>query len=230
MLPCRVSVRKSFGSYTPRTHSKAPSMMHEELGSISRLLALAQDGNVNAVNQLVGRFFEKISLQASQRLANAGMQGKAVGADDIAQSVLFDVMERIKEGQYPDLRDRNGLWALLLRVTHSRIIDQVRRENRQKRGGGKVQGEAHCASDHDSTRRSLDDFAAIEPSPETVDGLCTLLEELVDRLDPDVRQTILLRLQAYSLKEIAEQCGCSVSTVELRIRQFQKLLKDNLEE
>ena len=44
-------------------------------------------------------------------------------------------------GRFPQLRDRNNLWGLLVLITARKAVNLAKHERRQKRGGGRAAAE-----------------------------------------------------------------------------------------
>src|SRR5262245_35181945 len=53
--------------------------------------------------------------------------------DDIANSAFNAVIVRSREGRFPNLDDREALWALLARITVRKAINEIKSATRQKR-------------------------------------------------------------------------------------------------
>ncbi len=60
----------------------------------------------------------------------------------MALSAFHSFCDRAGRGQFPQLADRDDLWRLLATITTRKVIDTVRHQTRQKRGGGRVLGES----------------------------------------------------------------------------------------
>ncbi len=55
--------------------------------------------------------------------------------EDAALSAFDSFCRRAEQGQFPDLKDRDGLWALLVILTARKAADLVKHHTREKRGG-----------------------------------------------------------------------------------------------
>jgi hypothetical protein len=137
---------------------------------------------------------------ALARKTLAGRPQRVADADDAAQSAFALFCLRVKAGEY-DVGNRTDLWNLLGVITANKARMQARREEAEKRGGGRVVGE-HVLTRHDRSALSLDEMAAISSSD--FDLHC---EELLSQLEPELREFAILRLLGYRNREIAEMHG-----------------------
>jgi DNA-directed RNA polymerase specialized sigma24 family protein len=136
--------------------------------------------------------------------------------EDVAQSVFKSLCLGAEQGKYPQLSDRDNLWAILVAITTNKARDLIRREHRLKRGSGRVLDELALASSDEPLAR-IEDLIGREPTPEFVVQMAEQCELLLSRLDASRRRTAELKLQGFTDKEIAEQMGCGLRTVERRL-------------
>ena len=140
---------------------------------------------------------------------------------------------RAKEGKFKELHDRNDLWRLLVKITRNKRVDLIRRSPKEpgesKLGRRASPDEPLAGPDAREDDRSpfpFDPSTMVELSEgdalaEFVDRLGLASQELLDKLeDKKLRQVALLRMQGYTLKEIAEEIGCVISTVEFKLRRI----------
>jgi DNA-directed RNA polymerase specialized sigma24 family protein len=129
-----------------------------------------------------------------------------------------------QKGRFPNLADRHDLWRLLLRMTARKVVDLKRREGRKRRGGGRVKGEsvlggAGSAEEHGGLAEIIGDG----PTPEFAAMMVEECQRLLDRLDDaDLEALAVAKMEGYTNEEIAERLGCSVRTVERRLRLIRK--------
>ncbi len=122
---------------------------------------------------------------------------RVVDEEDIALSALDRICRALEQGRYPDLADRHGLWRLLLQITARRVADQARYERRQRRGSGRVHGETEGGDPPRLCSRSLDEAA-----------------DAIAKMDGSANH------------EIAAEMGCSVRTVERRLKLIRDIWRD----
>jgi DNA-directed RNA polymerase specialized sigma24 family protein len=106
-------------------------------GSVSDWLAQLAQGDREAVAQLWRRYYPQLVRLALHRLQ--GAPALRDQAEDVALSAFDSFCRGAEQGRFPDLFDRDDLWRLLVVITARKAATLVRREHRQKRGGGRVQ-------------------------------------------------------------------------------------------
>ena len=141
----------------------------------------------------------------------AGRPQRVADADDAAQSAFASFCQRVRGGEI-HVNDRSDLWNLLGVMTVRKARRQVRRELAEKRGGGDVVGEEALRRE-DGSPLPLDESVAAASAAE-FDVHC---EELLNMLEPDLREFAVLRLLGYRNREIAEMHGCTERKVERKL-------------
>jgi RNA polymerase sigma factor (sigma-70 family) len=180
----------------------------DECGSITQFFGQLRTGNPTAAEALWERYFPR--LLGLARKALTGRPQRVADADDAVQSAFASFCLRVRAGEY-DINDRNDLWGLLGVITVNKARMQARREDAQKRGGGRVVGE-DALTRSDGSPLPLDENAAL-PSGD-FDIHC---EELLEQLEPELRQFALLRLLGYRNREIAQMHDCTERKVERKL-------------
>jgi DNA-directed RNA polymerase specialized sigma24 family protein len=146
-------------------------------------------------------------------LARAMLRGAPRRADEEGSMALsaFDCFCcGAEQDRCPQLADRDSLWRLLVIITARKAARQVRDEGRRKRGGG-----ASPVADAEAVLRQA--FSR-EPSPEFAAGVAEECRRLLDRLgDRDLQAVALLRLEGYSVAEVAEKLGCAPRAVKRKL-------------
>src|SRR5690349_7255329 len=111
-------------------------------GSVTLFFGQLRAGDPAAAEALWERFFPRLVGLARRTLA--GRPQRAADADDAAQSAFASFCMRVRAGEYA-VADRADLWHLLAAITANKARGQARREAAEKRGGGRVAGEAALA-------------------------------------------------------------------------------------
>jgi DNA-directed RNA polymerase specialized sigma24 family protein len=190
-------------------------------GSITRCITLLRQGEDAAAQVIWERYFPQLVRLARSQLARVSSCTK--DEEDIALSALDRFCRAVNQGRYPQLADRHGLWRLLLQITSRRLHDQRRYERRQRRGGGHVYRASDVAEGADRETHDLDDFADDAPTPEFAALMAEQCGRLLSRLDdPQLQALATAKLDGTSNSDLATQLGCSVRTVERRL----KLIRD----
>jgi RNA polymerase sigma factor (sigma-70 family) len=194
-------------------------------GSVTTWVEQLRGGNRAAAQDLWERYFTRLVGLARQKLQ--GLPRRAADEEDVALSAFDSFCRGVERNCFPSLDDRDDLWALLVVITARKAIDLRDRENRQKRGGGKVAGESAL----DALLGSEDGGAGIsqvvgaEPTPELAAQLAEEFQRLLARLaGDDLRAVAVWKLEGYTNAEIAARLGCAEVTVERRLRLIRCLL------
>ena len=182
-------------------------------GSITRWIHDLRTGDSVAAVQLGCEYFARMVALARQRLA---VTGRTADDEDAALSAFKSFCLGARAGRFPQLRDRDNLWPLLIALTVHKCVDYVRRETRLKRGG--------------TTSPVAVEFETVmsqEPTPEMLaeinERLTLLLEQLDATGDPVLRKVALWRLEGDTAAEIAGRLGCAKRTIERKIQVIEQV-------
>jgi RNA polymerase sigma factor (sigma-70 family) len=194
----------------PQNSSLPESDRPEATGSVTMLYQQLSAGDAAAASQLWRRYFPRIAGVA--RGAISGRAQRVADADDAAQSAFIAFWQQAQRGDFDADLDREGLWSLLATITVRKARRAARREQAQKRGGGKVLGEAELPAGVEGPMR-LDQLLS-QISTQEFD---LITEELLLALNPELREIAVLRLLGHSNKEIAEQLGCTQRKIQRKL-------------
>jgi DNA-directed RNA polymerase specialized sigma24 family protein len=146
--------------------------------------------------------------------------------EDVALSAFDSLCRGIEQGRFPDLKDRHGLWALLVLITARKAADLANYQRRRRRGGGPVRGDS--APEPPGDEGGADGFAGLEADDPTPGVAALLAEEvrvLLDRMGSDeLRAIAVWKLEGYTNAEIAARLGCAAVSVERRLRLIRTIL------
>src|SRR6516225_4547703 len=140
-------------------------------GSVTVWIGELKEGDHAAAQALWERYFRKLVRLARARFRDTAR--RVLDEEDAALSAFDSFCRGAAEGRFPQLRDRDNLWPLLVVITARKVIDARKHATRQKRGGGKVRGEsawlnAADGSDHDG---GINLVIGDEPTPAFVADL-----------------------------------------------------------
>ena len=175
------------------------------------LVARWSRGDQEAASQLFQRYSNRLIVLARSHLPNKLSQ--RIDPEDVVQSVYRSFFVRVRDGQY-DLKHGGDLWRLMVTITLNKLANEVKRNSRDKRA---VEREHHFGS-ADQLLGIHASMLAREPSPVEAVALTEQVDQLMRRLQPMQRSMLQLRLQGYTLNEIAAELGCSERTV-IRVLQ-----------
>lgn len=191
-------------------------------GSVTALLDRLKDGDPDSVEALWRRYFPRLVGLARARLR--GRPRAVADEEDVALTAFESFCRRAEEGHFPLLKDRDGLWSLLVVMVARKAADAVKHQGRAKRGAGQAPVELPAADD--STAGGVLSLGGDTPTPEEAAILAEEVETLLVRLhDPALRSIAVWKLEGYTNAEIAAKQGCSVPTVERRLAVIRRLLR-----
>src|SRR5437660_1244008 len=112
-------------------------------GSVSNWLDQLREGSDQAATRLWEHYFQR--LVGLARTALRGAPRRMADEEDVVLSAFNSFCRGVEQGRFPDLRDRDGLWRLLVTLTARKAAHLRRDERRLKRGGGGVLDQAALA-------------------------------------------------------------------------------------
>jgi DNA-directed RNA polymerase specialized sigma24 family protein len=183
-------------------------------GSVTRWIDLLQAGDPAAAQPLWERYFHLLVELARRKL---GDKPRIADQEDVALSAFDSFCRGLRHGRFPDLKDRDNLWKLLVVLTARKAIHLIRDEGRLKRGGGQTTGTA---------QELLEEVMSQEPSPAFAAEVAENCQRLLDLLcDAELRTIALSKMEGYTNEEIAGQRNCAPRTVERKLRLICSLWK-----
>jgi RNA polymerase sigma factor (sigma-70 family) len=184
--------------------------------SVSEWLGGLKAGHHEAARKLWEQYSEKLASLARQRLS--GLPKAASDEDDLVQSVFHSICRGAAAGRFDDLHTRDELWWLLVAITNQKAIDRHRRQLAQKRGPGRVETETGLAA-HSSF--NLDHLIGSAPTAEFILMLDEEFKGLLALLNDEQLQKIaVLRLEGYTVPEIATKFGIGTRAIERKLRNI----------
>ena len=191
-------------------------------GSVTHWLGALKGGDAAAAQRLWERYFDRLVRLARAKLG--AMPRGAADEEDVALSAFHSFCQGAARGRFPRLDDRDNLWRLLVTITARKALDQVRRQARKKRGGGRVLvGSARTGGEDDADGAGLEQVVGREPTPQFAAMVADECRRLLAALDDEtLRQVALLRMEGYSDQEIAARVDCSLRTVSRKLALIRK--------
>jgi DNA-directed RNA polymerase specialized sigma24 family protein len=185
-------------------------MSDELAGSITQCIAAVKAGDHEAAGELWRRFHEELLRVARARLPSGART--VADEEDAALSAFWSFCEGAVQQKFPLLAERHDLQALLLIITARKAAKQALRERRLKRGGDKVfEGLGRDGAD------AIEDPAP-GSNPEISATVADERKHLLDRLgDETLSRIARLKMEGYTIDEIARQLGCARRTVARRL-------------
>ena len=189
-------------------------------------------------------FFEEMWRVFGSRMARRARQvlrsRRAANEEDVVQDVFLSLWKGIKAGRYPDCKNSDDLWFLLLKITSNKAKDQEKRENAKKRrGDGAKRGESafedpnkerigrgieQVPAEQTSRRKRVGGCA--DPTPEEEKIMDEELGRLLNLLTPELRRIAILSFENYSSNDIAVQIGRTPRTVQRKLKRIRIALEE----
>lgn len=176
--------------------------MEDSGEDVTRILEKLHDGDGDARRQLVEQFYREFRAMAVNL-----MKGERAGHTLQPTALVNEAMLRVLGDTVIDRADdRRLLFASVANVMREVLVDHARKRRTQKRGGGR-------------NRVALD--AVLESFEERNIDVLALHDALQGLSAFSPRQSEVVSLRFFgglTMPEIAEQLGCSLSTVEADFR------------
>lgn len=183
-------------------------------------LAGVRNGDPAAAEHLWNRYFHRLTELASHKLP--GHRQRGFDGEDVALSAFRSFVEAARNGRYPDLNDPHDLWKVLVVITARKAASYLRREGAAKRGGGEVRGESGFGSAAVAGEQAgIDGIIAQEPTPAFACEFVDQYQRLLGALDdPTLREIAVLKMEGFTVAEIAGRLGTAQRTVERRLNMI----------
>lgn len=189
-------------------------------GSVTRWFISLQAGDPVAAEQLWERYFHRLVELARHKLRNAPRQ--AADEEDVALSAFDSFCRNAARGRFPQLSDRDSLWRLLVVLTVRKAQHLVRDETRLKRGGGD-RPVSECSGDADE-EAVLAQIMSREPTPDLAAQLAEEYRGLLRLLgDTELESIAVLRLEGYSVEEIAQKFGYVARSIKRKLHLIRNI-------
>lgn len=167
-------------------------------GAVTGALVAIRDGDEQAFDQLV-----ELVYQDLRRIARGQRRRQALPAAPLETTALVhETYLRLVDQTRAQYKDRGHFFTAWAQAMRHVLVDEVRRDRAQKRGGGAL------PLPLDEARLSA------EQAPELVLAVDELLDQLGDR-DPTLRQIVECRFYAgFTEAETAEALAMSLRSVQ----------------
>jgi DNA-directed RNA polymerase specialized sigma24 family protein len=177
-------------------------------GSVTRWLAPLRDGDPAAVEQLWRRYFRRLVGLAREKL-QGGPRG-AADEEDVALSAFDSFCRAAAAGRFPQLTDRDCLWRLLLTITARKAAHLARDEGRRV-----------------AAELTLEEVLSREPDPALAAEVAEECQRLLRCLgNPELQRVALLRLEGYTVEEIAARTHRVERTVKRKLERIRDIWKE----
>jgi DNA-directed RNA polymerase specialized sigma24 family protein len=191
-------------------------------GSVTHWLGLLKAGDSAAAQPLWERYFRRLVGLARVKLQ--GAPRRAADEEDVALSAFNSFCRAAEDGRFPRLIGRDDLWQLLVLLTARKALHLARDARRQKRGGGRVLGDADLAGPAGDDEPGLAQVIGDEPTPEFAAQVAEEWRRLLRLLEDDqLRELAVGRMEGYTIAELAVRFACAPRTVERKLEKIRHL-------
>ncbi|MDB5295723.1 MAG: sigH 1 [Phycisphaerales bacterium] len=178
------------------------------------VLALARAGDAAAWERLLRAFHGRL-LGFVDRLMPADVRA-LVEPQDVLNDTCFEAYQRF--GDF-EARDPDAVYRWLATIARHRLIDLVRAQRAEKRGGSHRRvGAGGDGGEDDPVVRLLQELAVYERTPSQSamrHELRLALERAIDRLAAPLRDAVRLRhVHGLPFKDVAERMGRTERAVQ----------------
>jgi RNA polymerase sigma-70 factor (ECF subfamily) len=180
------------------------------------LLRRLRLGSEDAATQLYLRYAQRLRALAKTKASPA--LTRRVDIEEIVQSVFGSFFRGANSGYY-DVPVGEELWKLFLVIALNKIRAKGAYHRAAKRDMRVTQG-----------GKFLEDCLESDQDSAALHFLQLTVDDALERLPPQHRQMMTLRIEGYEVAQIAEQTGRSKRTVERILQESRTKLTSLLEE
>ena len=171
-----------------------------------RLIKKLKQGEVEAYEYLFSEYYEWLCNYIFRISANRNL------SKDIVQEVMVRLWEKKKQ-----LSINGSIKGYLFRACHNQFLQHIRKEKKQPDLLDKVRWDTI----YDSYFEKKEDDAYMKSA-------LMKLEELIDMLPPKCKQIFIMnKLERRKYREIAQDMGISVKTVENQMSKALRIIREN---
>jgi RNA polymerase sigma factor (sigma-70 family) len=185
----------------------------------AELLRRWQSGDHSAAAMMFRRYFARLHAFAGSRLSER--LAARLDADDVVQSAFRVFFSNARDGRYV-LEHAGDLWRLLAAIAISQVRHVHKRHNAEKRALAREQLPLPLRDAVDEE----DLWMTSDPTPQEAAMLAEEVQQLLRPLSPARRRLVELRLQGFTLDEIAAEIGCSERTIRRALEQIKQQYHD----
>jgi DNA-directed RNA polymerase specialized sigma24 family protein len=194
--------------------------------NITQWIGGLKAGDQESARKLWEGYFHKLVRLVEHKLPAPAR--RAFDEEDVALSAFKSFCFGLAEERFPDLNDRGNLWAILVVIATRKTHAYIESRNRQKRGGGQVRGDSVFVGQ--ATGEELAGFDALagkEPTPAFLAQAGEACERLLDALGDDtLRSMAILKMQGFTIEDIAAKTGCTKRAVERRLEIIRRTWRE----
>lgn len=200
--------------------------MAKSPASVSILLEDLKNGNEQVGGEIWQRYMNDLIVLSRRRL-NRAPNRRLTDEEDIAVCAFNAFLMGVRAKRFQKLNTRDDLWQVLVMLADRNAIDQIRKQNSQKRGEGKVRGESVFVDQDESASKNTMGISGLvddQPTPEFAVQFGEEVRARLSKLNSDeLNEIVMLRLEGYTNQEIADRFNLSLSTIERKLKLIRKI-------
>jgi RNA polymerase sigma-70 factor (ECF subfamily) len=181
------------------------------------LLELLRAGDEAAAQQVFNAYVRSLLQLARSHLSQR--MARRVDPEDIVQSVFRTFFSRAKEGRFT-VESNDDLGKILVGITVRKALRHVAVHTAAKRDYSK---EESSDGEGMATMAAIQD---VQPTPTAAVAFLDQLEHLFNRLRPQERKVLEMRLHGYSTLEIASELGSSDRHVRRALEHIRTIAEE----
>jgi DNA-directed RNA polymerase specialized sigma24 family protein len=202
-----------------KEQERAPT---EGQGSVTAWIDAHRIGETTDARVVWDRYFARLAGLARVLIRRTKRPAVVADEEDAALEAIDSFCGRLRNGRFPGVAGRHDLSRVLRHITKCKVWALVQREQREKRGGGRVLEEADLPLS-DESPRGLDEVAGPGPTPGSALMHAEESRRLLDMLeDETLRQIAVWSLEGRSTNEIARRMGRSETLVRLKLEKIRR--------
>ncbi|MFG6468135.1 ECF-type sigma factor [Roseateles sp. BYS87W] len=186
------------------------------MAQVTELLQGTARGDPAALQALYALLYPEIKRIARLRLARSGSHGRPAGLDTTA--LVHEGFLRMADQQGVQGESRGQFFAYIGRVLRSVVIDHLRTEGRDKRGGDAVMVTLSAAADVADGGSPAMDIVHLDRALARMQTLDAGLYELIE----------MVGFAGLTLAEVAEVRGVSTRSINRELLKARALLQELL--
>ena len=191
---------------------------------------MSESSWIKTIVDLEDGYEEAVFSQYAQRLIGLARTKlpdnlqRRVDADDIVQSVFRSFFRRNQEGQFA-FDDSFDVWHLLAAITYRKVLNSIKHHYRDKRNPGR---EVHAGGE--DSMAPGPPIADRTPGPEDLNVVVDYLNWILGQLPEDYQEILQMRMEGFSIAEIAEKVDVSERTIKRVLARVRDLAAQKLED
>lgn len=198
--------------------------MNDEEDEITVWMGQLAGETPQAMSAIWDAYFQKLASYAKRRMASYRL--READEEDVALSAMASLYQGARKGRFPDFDSRDDLWRILLTIASRKVKKRVRHEMAEKRGGGALRGESVFVA----AGGGIGEAIGREPTPEFAEQVGLATEDLLQKLgDGQLREIALMRLEGYTVEEIAQRQDSAPRSIERKLQRIRAVFRDDVD-